>query len=523
MLQILLKFPSSHVRLALRLYFNVILPLLGVVGDQCCKKRAQLKLLRGSSIDVIQTTGWLRGTSALYMLYALRRSPAGWLGIIVILSGVMWLVADLVVSGFVVGVNVVDRCPFNTTSYVVIGVEDVGHHMGPFSIGNVGAPWDIITRAVQTNKNNGGPDGIFHKLNNDLSFRADEKDIIGSWQCQQNGQDVQYPARSDPNVIAQDLLSRDLLYNSTSMCATQFIGEDWYVQLATWSPSVGDWENQLAGQSAGQIINSTISEQWDVRAAIDMSGNPEDDKLMRSYQCTMNPTALDYVRGKLQAATTLNTFCNNLRSNVYHYFTGNVTINDDPGPAIATTLNIILMMASSYNAGSMDPPPPIEDPFQGCVATRTVIPLEVIATWLIITAGAVGLCIYWIRLTIDTFGRKRKSSYTDGHFMLTTPNGLLGWLLQAVRTTGVERDPTSRSLRNWVLLPSYDQRTLQLVHASHRPVEARPGAAMADSQAVGAVATPLLAEPALKNSHTIKRRPVASYQAAPLLPEESQG
>jgi hypothetical protein len=521
MLRILLNFPSSHVRLALRIYFNVILPFLGVVGDQCCRKRTQLKLLRGSNIDVTQTTGWLRGTTAVYVLYALRRSPAGWLGVIMILSGVMWLLADLVVSGFVVTVNVVDRCPFNTTSYVVIGIPDE-NKIGPFSTGNVGAPWDIITRAVETNQINGGMDGIFHKVNTDLSFRADEQDLIGGWQCQHVGQDARYIPREDPNVIAKDLFSRDLLYESNTGCATQFIGHNWYVQLAMWSSSVGDWQNQLAGQSEGQIINSTVSEQWDVRAAIDLSKNPEDDKIMRSYQCTMNATSLERVRGKLQAATTLATFCENMRSNVYRYLTANVTMSEDPGSAIAKTLNIIMMMASARNAGTMNPPPPVDDPFQGCIAPKTVIPLEVTVTWLTITIGAIGLCVYWLILTVEIVGQKRKSSYTGESLISTAPNGLLGWILQAVKTTGIERDPKYAGLSSWVLQPSYNQSVLQLAHKSDVPNSAQHGAAMVNPHPA-AIVTPLLAEPEIKRPHTIKRRPVSSYHELPRGPEEPQG
>jgi hypothetical protein len=98
---ILLGSTSAHVRLALRIYFNVILLLLGLIGDQCCKKRSHLLLLRKRSLEMTQTTGWLRGTSAAYDLYSIRRSPAGWLGYVMILAGIFWLIADLVVSGLV--------------------------------------------------------------------------------------------------------------------------------------------------------------------------------------------------------------------------------------------------------------------------------------------------------------------------------------------------------------------------------------------------------------------------------------
>ena len=508
MLQILLDFPSSHVRLVLRVYFNIVLPLLGLVGDQCCKKRAQFKLLQGRRLDVTQTTGWLSGAGAASVMFALRRIPAGWLGLIMISSSILWLAADLVTSGFVVTVDVVDRCPFITTSYVVVGHKDSGvHHIGPYSTGSIGAPFDIITRAVENSKNNGGLNGIFHKVNTDPSFRADEHDLIGGWHCQQIGQDSTYPPRQDVQSMIDDLTSRELLYQASTSCKTQFIGLNWGVQVAIWSSSVGNWEGQLAGETPDQIINSTISEQWDVRAAIDMSPNPEDPKVMPSYQCSMDTTELDYIRGKLQAGDTLLTFCNNMRSNVYHYFTGNVTVIDDPGPAIATTLNVIMMMAAAYNAGSMNPQPPILDPTQGCIAPRTRIPLEVIVTWLIITTGTISISIYWTILGLRLRPLMRQTPRPKKHFSRLIPNGLLGWILLAVRTSGGQ-DTEYKTINRWTLLLPPDRAAPHLVHKNYSSLSRRSDT----SGEPRAIITSLLADPKLEALQIPKHASVTTHE-----------
>ena len=177
MVQILLGSASAHVRPALRIYFSVILMLLGLVGDQCCKKRSHLRLLRKQLLEITQTTGWLRGTSAAYAMYSMRRSPAGWLGFIMILAPIFWLMADPVVSGLAIPVSVVDRCLFNTT--VPYEVMTSNHTLGPFSIAPVGALFDIITGAQKTTNANGGLTEIFNKSNTDPLFRADAQDIMG--------------------------------------------------------------------------------------------------------------------------------------------------------------------------------------------------------------------------------------------------------------------------------------------------------------------------------------------------------
>jgi hypothetical protein len=75
-------------------------------------------------------------------MYYMRRSPAGWLGFVMVLAGVFWLVADLAVSGLVIAVNVVDRYHFNITRPYEVIMSN--HIIGPYSPGTVGTLWDII-------------------------------------------------------------------------------------------------------------------------------------------------------------------------------------------------------------------------------------------------------------------------------------------------------------------------------------------------------------------------------------------
>jgi hypothetical protein len=168
MAQILLDVSSAHARLALRIYFNVLLSLLALIGDQCCRKRSQLRLLRGQTLDITQTTGWLRTPAAVFAMYAMRRSPAGWLGSIMILAGILSLASDLVVSALVVPTSVVDRCIFNDTGHYA--TLKTNHTIGPFTPGNVGILWDQITTARVTSLANGGLTGIYGKVNSDPTF-----------------------------------------------------------------------------------------------------------------------------------------------------------------------------------------------------------------------------------------------------------------------------------------------------------------------------------------------------------------
>jgi hypothetical protein len=90
-----------------------------------------------------------------------------------------WLVADLVVSGLVVTVDVVNRCRFNITGDYEVMTSN--HSVGFITPWNTGGLWDLITGAQATSQSNGGLGGIFLKVNGDPAFRADAQHILGQW------------------------------------------------------------------------------------------------------------------------------------------------------------------------------------------------------------------------------------------------------------------------------------------------------------------------------------------------------
>jgi hypothetical protein len=457
MIRILLDWSSAHVRLALRVYFNVLLPLLGLIGDQCCKKRSQLRLLRGLPLEITQTTGWLRGTSAAYAMYSMRKSPAGWLGFVMILAGVFWLTADLVVSGLVVPVSVVDRCAFNTTGPYEVMVSP--RTLGPYSVAPVGTVFDIVTEAQRTSKANGGLSGIFNKTNTDPSFRADALDIMGQWDCEQVGQDSIYPAQTSPTSISMDLESRGLLYDEWSSSATQFIGNNWYVQLLTWSSSVSDWADNLT-MTAEEVSAKLLP--WGVLAAVDMSTTPEAEKVMRSFNCTMDAPDLMFVLGKLQASTMLAGFSPSLKNNVYGYFTSGVAPVAELGAAIGSTLDAMIMLAGAYGAGINESAQPMLNPTQGCLAVKTQIPAPVILVWILVTTTMLAACALWLFLIVQIRILRKQPAQALDFAHENPPNGLLGWMGQSIQEAEPSKKVEPRSLGSWTLISSQNRQGLHL-------------------------------------------------------------
>jgi hypothetical protein len=221
MAQLLFDYPSAYVRLALRAYFTVLLLLLAFLGDQCCGKRVKLRLYYRRFVSVRQMTGWLHGWGAASALVSFRGSPAGWLGIVMLLASLLGIICDLAVSGLVVTVDVVSRCPFNTTGKYT-ALSDA-HPPNPVGVESAGTLFNLITQAQGISQANGGLDGIFRKVNTDTRFRPDEKDIVGRWICEATGEDRSFPADTDPNLMPQAMQAEGLLFDaSNSSCWNQY-------------------------------------------------------------------------------------------------------------------------------------------------------------------------------------------------------------------------------------------------------------------------------------------------------------
>jgi hypothetical protein len=260
-----MKATSAYARLGLRVLFNVLLLLFGRIGDRCCKDNAKLRILRKESLDLTHFTGWPHGSSAAWVIFKIKKFPVGWLGGIMILAGMMWTTADLAISGLVVTINVPDRCTFNTSGlYEVLYNQPYNNYITPYNYGNL---FNLIIGAQATSQSNGGIDGIYQKVNNDKTFRADTQDIVGKWNCSDVDDDQQYPAGNNITDVFNDLWSKNLLYGNFFYCADHY-PDNTYNHLTAWSAprtdddSTDTWDvrvNRYAGHSLGQHSHENIS------------------------------------------------------------------------------------------------------------------------------------------------------------------------------------------------------------------------------------------------------------------------
>jgi hypothetical protein len=107
--------PSGSLRVAFRVYFLVVLALLGLVSQQCSKYAVKLRLTQGKPVGLSRMTGWVRLRDFAVIFFKLHRLPAGaWLGTIMLFASIFSLVADLAVTLLVTNKQVITRCDFGT-------------------------------------------------------------------------------------------------------------------------------------------------------------------------------------------------------------------------------------------------------------------------------------------------------------------------------------------------------------------------------------------------------------------------
>jgi hypothetical protein len=253
--------------------------------------------------------------------------------------------------------------------------------------------------------------GIFRKVNGAPDFRADVQDVVGHWNCVDINHDITYSGEIDQQGVIDDLVRRGYLYDGNNYAEIGPLpggGWEWFF---AWSSSVGDFANQT----------------WDVRAsfAIDILG-PFDRHIVRSYHCTMNAPLVEWVLRQIDAYSTISKWYD-----VTSGYLGDNGLDAIPSQ-LESYLEAIIMLGygGSVNASTTA----IGDQTQGCVITYAEIPWPLFTFLVLATLGTLLMLAYWLLSSIHLRRLQSRSSLApyDRSIKEKTPNGLLGWMIQAV-------------------------------------------------------------------------------------------
>ena len=351
-----------------------------------------------------------------------------------ILASLLWIASDLAVSGLVVTVDAVGRCPFNTSGVYTVMMENfrpnISVEPSPF-----GGLYQVISQARITSLNNGGLGGIYGKVNGDLGFRADSFDIVGQWKCQDSGDDRSYAANTSIDTILQDLNSHELLFTEYSYICDVHNGDNTNGHFVVWTTS------------EPQKLGLPIAKPWDVRMAVDMSGDVYAQQVLKTFLCHMDAPSLEGILWQTSVEWWIPSWCEELSGRIYTTIGPVPMVATDPGAVVESLLDgLITMAGAAWNLTEWV----VSDPTQGCLVPRAEVSWLVILLFVLVAFATASMALYWITLGMLIHqAAKWRSPQRVQVVEDYTPNGLLGWMVQAVRETGIAQEVGFKNLKEW--------------------------------------------------------------------------
>ena len=330
-------------------------------------------------------------------------------------STVLSQISDLAVTGLVQTVTVPSRCPFGTG----LVVPDFNSPIDPIPASN-GATYSVAAQAQLTSAANGGLVGIYWKANRDLTFRADEEDLAGQWNCVDMNDDITFITHATVWLIGEDLIQKGYLYgpgNQASDVDSDY-GNGTFSHLILWDSSAPA---------------NDIGMSFDIRVSIDLTPDGPDPKIMKSFQCTMNGTGVEWVLSNLDSTGTLLEWIRGLQGNIYDG-QGTAASNDSRS-ILERYLNTLVMVAGGNNY--LINTPTITGSgggnTQGCLVSRTSLPLEIIFLLTIVFVFVIAIFVDFIFGKIGRPLRRAADPDYLNRIKNETPNSLLDWMAQSVR------------------------------------------------------------------------------------------
>jgi hypothetical protein len=444
---VVLEPDASAVRVALRIYFTVAILIITLIGSKICSLYPKLALARHGRVRILQMTGWLSAFDAAWTMWITRSNSLGLMGFFMILTGTIMTISDLTTSGLVNPIDVPDRCPVDmSTSFWTIHEIDPsanitninGYISNPFE---EGAKAIVETEAI--NQKNGGIMGIYHIIDRDPQFRAEQVDVLGSWRCKNLGLVATYNYTTNMSTIRDDMSRRGLVYgwapqNNTvdrNLQVDMLSGMNTEDGLTYVEREIDIFTTNHSYSDTGQSETP-----WDVLMALQHIGDVKDvleDKQMYSYHCRLQAPKAEWIWYLMNPSVTLSQWLPLIHNTVYKGPYRSRTVSEDAVSLIESGLNIIYMsVGASYGANGTNidrlPVTVRQNATKGCLIAKTVVPWPIIL--LIALVGlmllASALALFVLRLLVHR--ETKLTTRPCGARSLNPPIGLTSWLKYAV-------------------------------------------------------------------------------------------
>jgi hypothetical protein len=423
---------SSTARIILRVYFIAALMLVCLLGDRCLHLRAKIRLLRGEDMSVagecsrsssllIKLTlistgmlGWLRGFGPILTTTRLRTMPGGWMGSLMILTGLISLGCDLF-TNLVIAVEMPRSCEFQKG--IVVSNVSSSYYPSPYGYAA------LYTQAAQLSYGSQTVvQGIYQAFDPqklDIFFPT-EDDVIGHWECQNSSQILSFQNHSDED-IEDGLRASGHLYLD-------------FESFALVHPDTLD--TQLVILSASSTV---WRDHWDLKVAVDMEDDKQGfSKHMQIQTCTLQTDSelVKDIHSKINVTRMMDSWAPFFSSNLFESF--NSDHPDGGAASVSQTLEILLnsivMVAGTQNAINIDS----GGKRYSCLLSGSRVPYVVATLVFIVFSLVLFFMFYWSYLQIQLLRTRQKYDRSNAGQIVSSselcdsvPNSTLDWIVHA--------------------------------------------------------------------------------------------
>lgn len=451
------------IRAVFKIYLLIIIIIIVVVGNKCLALWVKHKLLRGKTVYVTDTTGWLHGPPLAKAAFDVRKLPGGWLGWLMLLVTILDQVGEY-------GVAITVKAQLRTTTKVF----EQGGLMNPDTLtSSPSASWEAFrwAAAAQTNSYRNANQtnmatkhyGIYRMITNDTHFMATPEDTIGYWSCSSN---TTTPLIYDQKWkgSAEEVYDYDIW---TDLYVQGKLYDGYQAALATANVSMYDNSSLSYGPATHTTIitasNYSTSSLFNISAAIDIKDiDDKGSKQMYVFHCILRAT--DTGRTVESIARTINpyaTLTNWIPIMRGAFFPGLFETESYPIQDLEVTLQYYLnamIMVSGASETVTTPNTPGYD--LGVVYRATKIPVWILLICVVIfliAALLTCLCVY-LAIAARAAGLLHDSRNKDGicvparEIHENTPIGMLDWMAHAAyESRDVQQIPKWNSLKGWIV------------------------------------------------------------------------
>ncbi|KAH7310324.1 hypothetical protein BKA65DRAFT_165697 [Rhexocercosporidium sp. MPI-PUGE-AT-0058] len=180
--------------------FLVLNFLIAFIGHRLVRRQGHRTLLKSKPVPVSRFTPWMSLGSTISYIWTLKRIPGGWLGLIMIFSGLFGTGNRYIINSCIVQEDVVSSCPFES------GIVTTANTKMLRPVSTWAVTW-LALNSLDTARERGAEVGVYSKVNNNITaFFPGEEDVLGNWDCEVAVDDTTIQPGDWANNILDDFI-----------------------------------------------------------------------------------------------------------------------------------------------------------------------------------------------------------------------------------------------------------------------------------------------------------------------------